>query len=210
MRNTAIIFVIALLYAFAARLGFFLAAPDTVVSPVWPPAGIAFAAVLIVDYLKSSTLRYFFSILIFMLSIWMWRFELDAMPTRPLPLWLAQLLAFFVGFFSALLGVSIFAVPFLLKLGLDIRKAIGTATVMALVYCMFTCPWYIFLGLDKVNLPDYSIGYVNFMIVLAATLPGILATYLAVKFAHYLPRSILKRCFVGLMLVVSVVMALPR
>ncbi len=47
MRNAAIIFIIAFLYVLTAQLGFFLAAPGTIVSPVWLPAGIALAAVLI-------------------------------------------------------------------------------------------------------------------------------------------------------------------
>jgi two-component system NtrC family sensor kinase len=47
MQKVAIIFIIAILYALTAHLSFFLAAPHTLVSPVWPPAGIALAAVLI-------------------------------------------------------------------------------------------------------------------------------------------------------------------
>lgn len=47
MRKAAIIIIIALLYAVTARLSFFLAAPDTIISPVWPPTGIALASVLI-------------------------------------------------------------------------------------------------------------------------------------------------------------------
>jgi two-component system NtrC family sensor kinase len=47
MRNAAIIFIIALLYVVTAQLSFFLAASDTLISPIWPPTGIAFAAVLI-------------------------------------------------------------------------------------------------------------------------------------------------------------------
>lgn len=47
MQKIAIIFIIAFLYAITAQLSFFLAAPDTIISPVWPPTGIALAAVLI-------------------------------------------------------------------------------------------------------------------------------------------------------------------
>lgn len=47
MRKAAIIFIIAFLYALSSQLGFALAAPNTIVSPVWPPAGIALGSVLI-------------------------------------------------------------------------------------------------------------------------------------------------------------------
>ncbi len=47
MQKAAIIIIIAFLYTLTAQLGFSLAAPGTLVSPVWPPAGIALAAVLI-------------------------------------------------------------------------------------------------------------------------------------------------------------------
>lgn len=47
MPKYAIILIIAFFYALTAQLGFSLAAHNTLVSPVWPPAGIALAAVLI-------------------------------------------------------------------------------------------------------------------------------------------------------------------
>lgn len=47
MRKVAIIIIIAILYVITARLSQFLGAPGELVSPVWPPAGIALAAVLI-------------------------------------------------------------------------------------------------------------------------------------------------------------------
>ncbi len=47
MQKAAIILLIAFFYALTARLGFSLAAPNTLVSPVWPPTGIALAAILI-------------------------------------------------------------------------------------------------------------------------------------------------------------------
>ena len=40
----------ALLYFGAARLGLLLAFEDSNASPVWPPSGIAFAAVLLYGY----------------------------------------------------------------------------------------------------------------------------------------------------------------
>lgn len=47
MQKGVIILIIAFFYALTAQLGFLLAAPNTLISPVWPPAGIALAAVLI-------------------------------------------------------------------------------------------------------------------------------------------------------------------
>lgn len=49
MQKVAIISIIAFLYALTAQFSFSLAAPATIVSPVWPPAGIALASVLIFD-----------------------------------------------------------------------------------------------------------------------------------------------------------------
>lgn len=48
MRNVVIICIVTLLYAATAALSFSLAAPNTIISPVWPPTGIALAAILIV------------------------------------------------------------------------------------------------------------------------------------------------------------------
>ena len=47
MRKAAVILIVAFLYALTSLLGFSLAAANSLISPVWPPAGIALAAVLI-------------------------------------------------------------------------------------------------------------------------------------------------------------------
>jgi integral membrane sensor domain MASE1 len=44
------IVVIAIIYYGAARLGLLLAFQNTNASPVWPPSGIAFAAILLLGY----------------------------------------------------------------------------------------------------------------------------------------------------------------
>lgn len=41
------IILAALLYFFSARLGYFLAFPDTTALPAWPPSGVAFALILL-------------------------------------------------------------------------------------------------------------------------------------------------------------------
>ncbi|MEO8401007.1 MAG: MASE1 domain-containing protein [Gammaproteobacteria bacterium] len=47
MRNVAIILIVTALYALTAELSQYLALPGTIVSAVWPPAGIALASLLI-------------------------------------------------------------------------------------------------------------------------------------------------------------------
>lgn len=47
MRKIAIIIFVAVLYALLAKLSQYLVAPNALVIPIWPPAGIALAAVLI-------------------------------------------------------------------------------------------------------------------------------------------------------------------
>lgn len=47
MKKIAIIIIIAILYAILAKLSQFLVPENTIVIPIWPPAGIALAAVLI-------------------------------------------------------------------------------------------------------------------------------------------------------------------
>src|SRR5438445_13814360 len=49
-RHLLLIILLAALYFMAARLGLSLASVHTNVSPVWPPTGIAIAAVLLLGY----------------------------------------------------------------------------------------------------------------------------------------------------------------
>ncbi len=163
-----------------------------------------------IDYLHSDTLRYVFSVMLFFVGIWMWRFKLTVGLAWDIPAPLYYLVAILVGFASSLLGVSVFTVPFLMRVGLDIRKAIGTATIVVFAYCVFIGAWFVFLGYNENNLPPQTLGFVSLPILLAGIVPGIAASFLAVKCVNILPHRVIKVLFVGLMFVVSILMVLPH
>lgn len=172
-------------------------------------AGSLFGAFTI-DYLHSHTLTYIFSVATFLMGIWMWRFKMDvAAPFNMRPV-CYRILAALVGYLSALLGASVFTVPFLMKSGLDIRKAIGTATVMVFSYCLFIGAWFIYLGIGELNLPPQTLGFLSLPIFLSTIIPGMIASLVAVRVVNTIPRPALKAAFVCLMFVVSILMMFPH
>lgn len=170
----------------------------------------ALIGALTIDYLHSDSLKYIFSSVIFVVGLWMWRFKLDAAIAWDLPNPVFHAVAVCVGFFSALLGVSVFTVPFLMKSGIEIKKAIGTATVLVFAYCVFVGAWFVYLGFNEVSLPGKTLGFVSVPVFLAATLPGVVASFAAVKCVNILPKQLLKVLFVVLLFVVSALMLIPH
>lgn len=166
--------------------------------------------VILIDYLHSQTLRYVFSVILFCVGIWMWQFKVVPGKEWSLSAYCYFTVALLVGLVSAVLGVSVFTVPFFVKSGLDIRKAIGTATVVTFSYSLFTSAWFVYLGLNEVNLPGPTWGFVSSPILLWAIVPGVLASFIAVKCVNILPATVIKALFVGLMFVVSILMLLPH
>ena len=70
-----------------------------------------------------------------------------------------------VGTLSSLFGVGggIFIGPFLRFMGENIKRAAGTSLVCTLPVGIIGALSYIYLGINTQDLPDYSVGYVNYL-----------------------------------------------
>lgn len=118
-------------------------------------------------------------------------------------------------FFSLLLGVistvsgsASFFVPFYERIGLDIKKAIGTTTVIVWCYSAFVVIFMIFLGLKQEHLPSGNIGFLNYKYLLLFMLPTIPGVLLGAKLAHLLEEKILKKAFICLLYLIGISMLL--
>jgi uncharacterized membrane protein YfcA len=121
--------------------------------------GIIFAASL-----KTKTLILFFSIVIFLLSIYLLLLkEKEKTVALEIKLHLKIVLGFLVGFVSALMGIggAIMNVPILKFFGYTINKAIGSAAAIGFLIALSGAIGFLVTGIYlKTNIP-LSIGFMN-------------------------------------------------
>jgi uncharacterized membrane protein YfcA len=121
--------------------------------------GIIFAASL-----KTKTLVLFFSIIIFLLSIYLLLLkEKEKTVVLEIKLHLKIVLGFLVGFASALMGIggAIMNVPILKFFGYTINKAIGSAAAIGFLIALSGALGFLITGIYlKTNIP-LSIGFIN-------------------------------------------------
>ena len=121
--------------------------------------GIIFAASL-----KTKTLVLFFSIVIFLLSIYLLLLkEKEKTVVLEIKLHLKIVLGFLVGFASALMGIggAIMNVPILKFFGYTINKAIGSAAAIGFLIALSGAIGFLVTGIYlKTNIP-LSIGFMN-------------------------------------------------
>lgn len=116
-----------------------------------------------------------------------------------------------VGTLSSLMGIggATMTVPAMTLLGMNIRKAIGTASAVGLVISLPAVIGFIFIGRDTVGLeaamnkPWFLLGYVHILAALIILPCSVGFAKLGVRTAHALPFKNLKRYFSVLLLVVA-------
>ena len=121
--------------------------------------GVIFAATL-----KTKSLVLFFSIIIFLLGIYLLLLkEKEKDTVIQIKLHLKIILGFLVGFISAPMGIggAVMNVPILKFFGYSINKAIGSAAAIGFLISLFGAIGFLISGSYlKTNLP-FSIGFLN-------------------------------------------------
>ena len=120
------------------------------------------------------------------------------------PVW-----AFFgllAGSISAMMGIGggTIGVPLLNFLGYDIRRAVGTSSVIGFIIGLPGGLIYAYSGWGIEGLPPFSLGYVN--LLAAAVIIPLTTSFsqLGVKLAHSIPRRALRLAFGGFLLLTSI------
>lgn len=104
-----------------------------------------------------------------------------------------------LGLICTLSGAASFAVPYYEKLGLSIKKAIGTTTISVLSYSVIVLIFMTCLGLKETHLPNGNIGFLNYQYLILLMLPTFPGALLGAKLANLLPEKKLKISFLILM-----------
>ena len=102
-----------------------------------------------------------------------------------------------IGFLSALIGIGggSFSVPTLSIFSKKIHQAVGTSAVLGFFIALPAAISYILLGLNIENLPPYSLGYVNVLIVFLVTSTSIFTANIGARISSKINKDILKKIF---------------
>lgn len=164
----------------------------------------ASVGVFVAGRVSSQALQITFAVLAGLMGLWM-AFGSDSVRiAKSMPRGgLRAILASFVGFFSAIMGIGggTFGVPLMTLFAMSIHKAVGTASGFGLLISVPAVAG--FLLTDVPDAPPYTIGAVNipaFVIVIGTTL---LTTPLGVTLAHRMNPKPLKRAFAIFLTIVS-------
>ncbi len=168
---------------------------------------------VVMMFVSSKNLTYFFAIITLLLSV-RYIFKLYQQPknivlsennTGNLFKYVGS---FILGIISTVSGSASFAVPFYEYAGLGIKSAIGTTTITVWVYSVFVVITMIVSGIGQSNLPAGNIGFLNYSSLLLFMLPTIPGAMLGAKLSHFLPEKTLKIGFTILLVVIGVTMLL--
>jgi uncharacterized membrane protein YfcA len=177
--------------------------------------GAFIADVLSVDALKNT-----FAIAVFLLSSYMFiainntrknktiiiNNEDEKLPANII----VKGIGFFTGILASLMGIAggAILVPILSHFKVPLRQSIGVATVSGMVVATFGVAGYVIAGFGKVNLPEFSLGYVYLPALLGIIITSSFFAPIGVKAASKLPVQTIKKAFAIFLMLVAVKMIL--
>ncbi len=107
------------------------------------------------------------------------------------------LISFTIGFLSVLIGIGggSFSVPTLSMFSKKIHECVGTSAVFGFLIAFPGVIMFMITGSFKENLPDYSIGYVNIIIVFLISITSIFTANIGAKIASKINKITLRKFF---------------
>jgi uncharacterized membrane protein YfcA len=114
----------------------------------------------------------------------------------PAPIW-NQPLAAVIGAISSMMGIGggTLSVPVLNLFGVPIHRSVGTAAGFGIVIAIPGTIGFIVGGWNTPGLPDFSIGYVNWLAFILIVPATVLLVPTGAKLAHSLSQTGLRRAF---------------
>lgn len=167
------------------------------------PVGVIMAAI-VAAYLSSGMLRLIFAFFSLLIAVKLlfgkdnWKVA-DDIPSgigKPIAGWI-------IGFFSTFMGIGggVFNNTFMTLFGRPIHQAVATSSGLGVLISIPGMFGYIWAGWGIGNLPEFSLGYVN-MLMVAIIIPiTLLVAPFGVKLAHVMEKRQLEIAF-GIFLVI--------
>ena len=102
-----------------------------------------------------------------------------------------------IGFLSVLIGIGggSFSVPILNMFSIKIHEAVGTSAVFGFLISFPGAIVFMITGSFVDGIPNYTIGYLNFLIVLTVSLASVFTAIIGAQVSSKIDKLILKRIF---------------
>ncbi|MET4806901.1 sulfite exporter TauE/SafE family protein [Limibacillus sp. MBR-115] len=119
---------------------------------------------------------------------------------------LRQVFGFIIGGFSSMMGIGggTLAVPLLSLCSYPIRNAVGTSSALGLVIAVPATAGFIYGGWQGIDLPPFSLGYVNvlgFLLIAPAT---VLTAPWGARIAHSINVNYLRKAFALFLIITGI------
>ncbi len=110
-----------------------------------------------------------------------------------------------IGSLSALVGIGggTLTVPLLVRAGVPLPKAVGTASACGLPIALAGALGFLLTGWEQVDLPPGSTGFIYWPGVLGILLSSLPSASLGARLAHQLPLHWLRRLFALVLFMVA-------
>ncbi|CZF84768.1 Sulfite exporter TauE/SafE [Grimontia celer] len=171
--------------------------------------GILFGGLLgsgIADRMPTEYLPKVFGTIVLLLALQM-ALSLRVKSVRPLPSPLGSMTSgTAIGMIASLAGIGggSLTVPYLNCHGIEMRKAIGSASLCGVFLALSGVIGFIFFGLTQPEaLPPYSVGYVYLPALIGIVVTSVMTTRYGARLATQLPTPIIKRVFAVFLLLVG-------
>ncbi len=163
--------------------------------------------VLISDAMHAQALQRGFSILLLLIALKMCMGKIQG-TFKSVPLNVYLICGLVVGILSGMFGLGggVLLVPVLQYFLVPITLATATSSACLWPTVVIGSILQVFLGMDAVDLPDHTWGYVYWPAAVTIGLASMLSTKFSVHLAHTLPKQWLERLFAVMLVLVSLKM----
>lgn len=156
-------------------------------------------------WLSSGFLKGFFVCFLYFVAVQMF-LNFKPKPSREIPGFGATSgVGGFIGVISALVGIGggTLTVPFMTFCNIPMHQAVGTGAAIGFPIAVAGTVGYIFGGMGKAGLPDYSMGFIYLPAMFGLVVFSMLTAPTGAKIAHKLPVAKLKKVFAAFLLIMA-------
>ncbi|WP_076542532.1 sulfite exporter TauE/SafE family protein [Shewanella sp. UCD-KL21] len=170
----------------------------------------ALASAFISEQIAADLLQQAFSIFVIVMAIQM-TFPLKPKAMAKVPSFQVMfIVSMLIAVIAGLMGIGggVLLVPFLCYCGLQMRQAVGFASVTGFLIAIAGTAGYVIAGLNATDLPTWTVGYIYIPALVGIIITSMLIAPLGVKAASIWPTPILKKIFAVLLMVIGLKLAL--
>jgi len=167
------------------------------------------AAIVLLNLIPSEYLKHLFGIVVIGVAVWLgfYRQERDKKKWS-LEVLYNHFLTTIIGLLWFLFGISVFIVPYLHKCGIDLRRAIGSATLTSTIFSAIAGILLIITGLFQIGSSNSHFGFLSIPLLAIAVIPSAIAAHWGSRLSVKLPKKYLKIVYAVLLCTVGVLMLL--